>query len=242
MSSTGQSSLLMIEGNIGAGKSTFLKILKKHLDVDIIFEPTDKWQNLDDQNNLLNLFYKDTKRWAYTFQSYAFISRIQTILEYQKTSPTGVQFLERSIYCDRYCFAKNCYETGFMTKLEWEVYKEWFAWLAQKYAPRPSGFIYLQTDPQTCYERIAKRSRHEESEVALEYLQKLHDRHEDWLVSQKNVFSYLQSVPVLILDCNKEFENDMQVQKEHMHKIREFIDQIILSSLAAPKQAMQTNV
>ena len=65
--------LIMIEGNIGAGKSTFLKVLQNQLNADIIFEPTNKWQEIDRESNLLDLFYKDTPRWAYTFQSYAFI-------------------------------------------------------------------------------------------------------------------------------------------------------------------------
>ena len=37
---------LVVEGNIGAGKSTFLTVLAKHLDVDIVFEPTNKWQHV----------------------------------------------------------------------------------------------------------------------------------------------------------------------------------------------------
>ena len=61
--------VLILEGNIGAGKSTFLKILKNNLNVDIIFEPTDKWQDVENEGNILDLFYKDTKRWAYTFQT-----------------------------------------------------------------------------------------------------------------------------------------------------------------------------
>ena len=115
------------EGNIGAGKSTFLNILRQNLEVDIIFEPTDKWQNIGTGGNLLDLFYKDTKRWAYTFQSYAFITRVESVLEHQaKSANKNVQILERSVYCDRYCFAKNCFEHGNMSALEWQIYKEWF--------------------------------------------------------------------------------------------------------------------
>ncbi len=65
----------LVEGNIGAGKSTFLKIISQYLDIQIIYEPHQKWQNVAG-HNLLEQFYKDPKRWAYTFQSYAFVSRV----------------------------------------------------------------------------------------------------------------------------------------------------------------------
>ena len=184
---TENGNIIIVEGNIGAGKSTFLTILQKNLDLEIIFEPTDKWK-IGEQNNLLELFYKDTPRWAYTFQSYAFISRIQSLIEHQKKNVLNkVQVLERSVYCDRYCFAKNCYESGLMTKLEWEIYIEWFSWLAENYSPRPKGFIYLKTEPTTCFQRISQRNRHEETAIPLTYLESLHKKHEDWLINKKEL-------------------------------------------------------
>ena len=48
----------IVEGNIGAGKSTFLKIIQKHLDVQVVFEPHEKWQKVIDGQNLLDKFYK----------------------------------------------------------------------------------------------------------------------------------------------------------------------------------------
>ena len=235
--------LLMVEGNIGAGKSTFLKILQDNLQIEAIFEPANKWQSDSEQENLLHLFYKDMKRWAYTFQSYAFITRIQSILEHQKNNSSDkVQILERSVYCDRYCFAKNCYESGLMTPLEWNIYKEWFSWLAETYAPRPSGFIYLKTDPNTCHSRMQKRSRSEESGVPLEYLKSLHSRHEDWLISQKEVSPYLANIPILVLDCNEEFETNMTIQKQHIRRVQEFIDQQIIPFVPTPPHPTQPTI
>jgi|SaaInlLV_10m_DNA_2_1039722.scaffolds.fasta_scaffold00054_37 deoxyadenosine/deoxycytidine kinase len=229
------SNIFILEGNIGAGKSTFLRILKNHLDLDIIPEPTDRWQKINAEDNLLDLFYKDTPRWAYTFQSYAFISRVQTLVEHQKKHPNQlVQVLERSVYCDRYCFAKNCFESGLMSKLEWQIYKEWFAWLVENYTPKPSGFIYLKTTPQTCFERIAKRKRCEETGIPLSYLESLHKKHEDWLVNKKEISSHLKKTPILTLDCDKEFENDKEQQEKHIAKIRTFIDKIILPTMQKP--------
>lgn len=218
--------LLVLEGNIGAGKSTFLKILKENLDIDIIFEPTNKWQHVGEGENLLNLFYTDIKRWAYTFQSYAFITRVEAQLEALANSKHDVQILERSVYCDRYCFAQNCFESGDMSALEWQIYKEWFSWLVEGHLQKPDGFIYLQASPKVCKQRLEKRNRSEEVGVSIEYLQKLHDRHENWLVHKKDIADYLVKVPVLTLNCDLDFENNLERRNEFLMDVQCFISNL----------------
>lgn len=212
----------ILEGNIGAGKSTFLKIVQERLAVQPVFEPCEKWQKVGGTENLLEKFYADTARWAYTFQSYAFITRVLEQLEAAKRNPFDAQVLERSVYSDRYCFAKNCFELGTMSLLEWKLYQEWFNWLVDNYALKPNGFIYLRTDPMVCFQRLLKRNRSEESSVPLSYLELLHKKHEDWLIRKEDVATYVAQTPVLVLDCNADFEHDERVQAEHMAKIVEF--------------------
>jgi deoxyadenosine/deoxycytidine kinase len=234
----------MVEGNIGAGKSTFLKLLSEKLEIEAIFEPTNKWQNKNDEENLLHLFYKDTPRWAYTFQSFAFISRVNEMLKHQKEAPNKkIHVLERSVYCDRYCFAKNCFESGLMTNLEWQIYKEWFSWLAETHAPQPSGFIYLKTTPQTCLNRMKKRSRNEEVGISINYLEKLHNRHEEWLILKKGISPYISKIPVLALNCDEEFETDIKKQEEHIKSVQEFIYQVTtLPSQIPPRPTVQSQL
>jgi len=214
----------IVEGNIGAGKSTFLKMMSAYLDVQLVYEPTHAWQHVGGDQNLLEKFYTDTPRWAYTFQSYAFVTRVRAQEEHAKKNPFQTQVLERSVYSDRYCFAKNCYELGFMTDLEWQLYQEWFSWLVDAYTKKPDGFIYLQTSPEVCHERLIKRNRHEESAVPFEYLKKLHDKHEQWLIAKEGVAPYLKNVPVLVLKCDNEFELNKQEQEKHIAHIVEFFD------------------
>ncbi|MGE0207158.1 MAG: deoxynucleoside kinase [Candidatus Babeliales bacterium] len=212
---------LSLEGNIGAGKSTFLGLINQWLDVQIVYEPHTKWQDVGGFN-ILDSFYQDPSRWAYTFQTYAFVSRVVEQEKYARHATKAVQVLERSIYSDRYCFAKNCFEMGTMTALEWKLYQEWFSWLEGAYTSRIQGLIYLQTDPTICYSRLKKRARAEEQGVSLEYLTMIHKKHEQWLVDKEEVDTYLQKVPVLVLECNKEFEHDVVEQQKHMQKISDF--------------------
>ena len=224
----------VVEGNIGAGKSTFLRIIEEKLNIDVVYEPTDKW-NLGEKDNPLDLFYKDTKRWAYTFQTYAFITRVQAQLEHMRGINTNTpQVYERSVYCDRYCFAKNCFDMGTMTEMEWNIYKEWFSWLVESYTAKPSGFIYLRTSPDVCFDRIQKRSRCEESGVPKSYLELLHDRHEDWLIHGKDVMPWLENTPVLVLDCDAEFEVDPAEQQHHLKELEMFIARVTKPQAAQP--------
>lgn len=45
---------VFIEGNIGAGKTTFLNHFKKYNDVCLYTEPVEKWRNVDGYNLLVN--------------------------------------------------------------------------------------------------------------------------------------------------------------------------------------------
>lgn len=216
----------VVDGNVGAGKSTFLRIIQHYLPVHIIYEPHKKWQQVISGENLLEKFYRDTPRWGYTFQTYAFVTRVMEQEEHaRKFSSIPAHILERSVFSDRYCFAAACFELGNISALEWKLYREWFSWLVDQYVTKPKGFIYLQTDPAVCYQRLVKRNRQEESEVSLDYLTLLHEKHEAWLVRKEKVGKDVKDIPVLCLDCNEDFEHNKQQQQKHAESIVNFIGQ-----------------
>ena len=64
-----------IEGNIACGKSTFTKKLSEYFDATFVQEPVDEWLQIidSDNENILQKFYYNKKRWAYSFQMKAFI-------------------------------------------------------------------------------------------------------------------------------------------------------------------------
>ncbi len=215
---------VVIEGNIGAGKSTFVSLIKRYLDVHVVYEPHEQWQSVGSSaENILEKFYTDMPRWAYTFQSYAFVTRVRAQQQAAQQFPHLTQIVERSVYSDRYCFAKNCFELGYMNALEWKLYQEWFSWLVDNYTQRPHGFIYLRTTPDVCHERLKKRDRKEEVGVGLDYLQSLHDKHERWLIDKEGVAPSLSDVPALVLDANQEFEGNRHLQQEWVQQIKDFM-------------------
>ncbi|XP_028940733.1 deoxyguanosine kinase, mitochondrial-like [Antrostomus carolinensis] len=81
-------------------------------------------------------------------------------------TPHPVRVFERSVYSDRYVFAKNLFEVGHLQPLEWAIYQDWHSFLLR------------------CRERLRRRARSEELGIQLGYLQQLHAQHERWLVEK----------------------------------------------------------
>jgi len=202
--------MFFIEGNVGTGKSTLLKILENGGN-KVIYEPVNEWNNLINKNgkNLLEEFYGDQERYAYVFQSIAFRTRIKNLINCEPDT-----FVERSIFTDRNVFAKTCYESGKMNDIEWADYTSWFDWLTETFQIKPKGYIYLRAKPEVSYERIKNRNRSGEEAISFEYLKELHNKHENWLMDEPNV---------LVLDVNDDFENDDLKISELCTKIVEFI-------------------
>ncbi|MBN2267623.1 MAG: deoxynucleoside kinase [Candidatus Babeliaceae bacterium] len=211
-----------LEGNMGVGKTTFLKCVGSRLNAQIVYEPVDSWRNINGVD-LLGEFYADKARWGYTFQAYAFVTRLWAMEEHSKKNSHPIQLLERSVYADRHCFAQNLHELGCMSDLEWELYSSWYSWWYTHYTEKPAGFIYLRADPSVCFQRSKKRNRSSESSVQLSYLESLHEKHEKWLVQGIGVDESAAGVPVLILDCNKCFESDVVLQEQHAERVADFI-------------------
>ncbi len=173
--------MILFEGNIAAGKSTVGRRLAASGLFGFIEEPVGAWQQ-DFEENLLDLFYRDAKRWAFTFQLAAFTTRAKTWSEVLAMTDHSTVVLERSIYCDRYVFAKNCYQAGLMTKTEWQLYSKMWEWLQKNWCAEPDKIVYLHTPAEVCRERIVERGRNEETAIPLEYLKALEVLHDEWLI------------------------------------------------------------
>jgi len=174
--------MIHLEGNIGAGKSTLGEQLAASGGYTFLPEPVAIWQS-DFPENLLDLFYSDTKRWGFLFQLAAFTTRAKTWDEILKMSDSSAVILERSIFSDYNIFARNCHETGLITDTEWAVYEKLWTWLSEQWCEEPGLILYLRTPAKVCRERIIKRDRIEENDaIPLEYLKQLEKLHDEWLL------------------------------------------------------------
>lgn len=108
-----------VEGNISVGKTTFLqRIANETLElrdlVEVVPEPISKWQDVGpDHFNVLDAFYADPERYAYTFQNYVFVTRVMQ----ERESSGGLKplrLMERSVFSDRMvCILSNFSQSFF---------------------------------------------------------------------------------------------------------------------------------
>lgn len=210
--------ILSLDGLIGAGKSTLLAALRSAMpDVEFVEEPVGAWMTLKNAEgkSLLELFYEDKRRWAYTFQNCAILTRLRAIRGALASTKKRVIVTERSVLTDRYVFAEMLRASGDIDELEWQLYLQWFDTFAADLPLR--GIIYLTTGVGTSAGRIVKRGRHGEEHIPLEYLSALDDQHQRWIANT--------DLPVLQIST----EVGVPVE-DNVAAVRGFIDRLLGAS------------
>ena len=212
--------LVSIDGNIGSGKSTTWDMLKEAYegrdDVHFVEEPVDSWHAVVDETGvpILTNFYKDKKAYAFRFQMMAYISRLALLRRTIRENATKCRVIitERSVDTDRNIFAKMLYDSGDIAHDEYTIYNMWFDEFVRDMPV--AGLVYIRADPETCVERIAKRGREGET-IPLEYVQKCHDYHEEWINGAQT------TCKKLVIDANPEIE---VAANDRVAEIMRFID------------------
>ncbi|KAJ0232008.1 hypothetical protein HA466_0294820 [Hirschfeldia incana] len=228
-----------VEGNISVGKSTFLqRIANETIElrdlVEIVPEPVDKWQDVGpDHFNILDAFYSEPKRYAYTFQNYVFVTRLMQ----EKESASGVKplrLMERSVFSDRMVFVRAVHEAKWMNEMEISIYDSWFDPVVSALPGLvPDGFIYLRASPDTCHKRMMLRKRAEEGGVSLKYLQDLHEKHESWLLPFESGNHGVLSVSKPSLQMDNTLHPDIKdrvfyLEGNHMHSSIQKVPALVL--------------
>jgi deoxyadenosine/deoxycytidine kinase len=173
--------MVLLEGNIGAGKTTLGRTIAASGEFGFIEESTTAWRE-DFASNMLDHLYTDIARWAFTFQICTFITRAKTWPEILAHTEHHNVVLERSIFCDRFVFVENFYRTGLMSLTECQLYRGLWDFLVSNYCDQPDLILYLRTPAEVCLQRIRDRGRVEESGIELDYLLQLEKLHDEWLL------------------------------------------------------------
>jgi len=204
---SGRPFTITVEGNIGAGKSTLLNFFMKYPDMTVHKEPLDIWQNLNG-TNFLDLVYRDQARWGMTFESLVTLTMMEIHLadrqqEGVKFSP--VKVMERSIHSARTCFMEQLKPV--MTSGEMAVLDAWYSTLTDRpeFDMGVDLIVYLRTSPEVAMSRVKSRSRQEEEAIPLEYYQRMHQLHEDWLIHKNSSMLTKNTLPqVIIIDADQD--------------------------------------
>ncbi len=219
--------LTCIEGNIGSGKTTLFNKLKEYYksNSSVIFveEPVNQWVKIKDKegNTMLKKFYENQEKYAFPFQMMAFISRLSLLNKVLKENKNAIIISERSLYTDKFVFAKMLHDKELIEDVNYQIYNSWFEEFARTI--NVDNIIYVKTDPAICSERINIRAREGESTISLEYLKDCHKYHEDML---KDMSSYSLYKNKIVLDGNEDVYKDPFTFNKWINQI----DQLILKN------------
>ena len=184
---TPRGKLVIIEGNIGVGKTTLSQRLATLLKYKLFLEPTSK-------NPYLEKFYAEPKKYALKLQLWIFQQRLMIYIQAVKhmfETGQGV-LLDRSVFSDK-VFADVGFADSNITPEGYGFYMS-IRVRALEGLPIPHVTLFLNTDPKVCQQRIKTRGRSCEKGIPVSYLQSLHDAYQVFIAEMREVGSKVHSL------------------------------------------------
>jgi deoxyadenosine/deoxycytidine kinase len=220
--------IISVEGIISAGKTSIIEECliplwtSQGLRVRVIQEPVYKW------NDILPIFYEDPKRWAYHFQTKAFLDRVEeSKMMWEKyKDDTDIFILDRSIFSDPH-FMKVNRDLGNVTEMEMRHYLEWWNMWKEVMPFIPHLFIYVTTTVEDSMIKLKKRNRPGEC-VSEEYQTLLKKYHDESFNKHYNIPHLRKNIRVMNIDSSlRNYTNsDENTKQEVANEILVYVKQI----------------
>lgn len=195
---------IVVEGPIGAGKTSLTHKLAEHLGADTLLE------NASD-NPFLPRFYQDPKRYALPTQLHFLFDRSRQLRELAQGDLFRAGTVSDFLIDKDMLFARLNLDDD-----EFELYQKVYADLALQ-APTPDLVIYLQAPVDALQERVRRRGVEFERGMGADYLQRLANSYSEF-------FHRYEAAPLLIVNTSNlnfaESDVDLDLLLERMSKMR----------------------
>ena len=192
---------LVIEGNIGAGKTTLAQMISEKYQAKLVLE-----QFAD--NPFLPKFYENQEQFSFPLEM-AFLAERYNQLNRELSH---FDLFSAFTVSDYYFMKSLIFAQNTLQPDEYNLYRQFFNIIYDK-MPKPDLYVYLHRDTDLLLENIAKRGRSYETYITKDYLEKI----------SQGYFSYFRQqrdLRVLVVDSNSlDFVN----RPEDFEKITETI-------------------
>ena len=192
---------VVIEGNIGAGKTTLATRIADQYNARLILERFA-------DNPFLPKFYSDPEKYSFPLELSFLADRFRQLRE-----EIVSQDLFRSFTVADYYFMKSLvFAASTLKGDEYNLYRQIF-YIIYGTLPRPDIYVYLHMKPERLLENIRKRGRDYEKSITAEYLKNIQDSY----------FTFFRQNPenrYLVIDIN---EVDFVGNESHYLKITDTI-------------------
>lgn len=195
---------IVIEGNIGAGKTSLARLLSNDLNARLILEEFS-------DNPFLPLFYKNPERYAFPVELFFMTERHKQL---QDLLVKGSLFQEYVV--SDYVFSKTLLFAGQnLSDEELRLFQRLFLTLNASF-PKPNLLVYLHRSVDDLLSNIQKRGREYEKDITAAYLQKIQNAYFDF-------FKIIdQEIAVLVLDVEgMDFVNNPEHYQLIINRIQE---------------------
>jgi deoxyadenosine/deoxycytidine kinase len=174
---------IVIEGNIGSGKTSLTGMIAEKYGARIILEQFD-------DNPFLPKFYKDPDRYSFPLELSFLASRYNQL----NKELSNIDLFKPLVIAD-YVFSKSLIFAGVTLKPEeYTLYRQIFN-IIDRNLPKPDLLVYLYLPVEKLLDNIKARGRDFEQSIPANYLEKLHLSYMNWL-------NYQRDIKILIVDMS----------------------------------------
>jgi len=154
---------IVIEGNIGTGKTTLSTIIAERYKAHLVLERFA-------DNPFLPKFYEDPDRYAFPLELSFLADRYNQL----KEKFDSINLFRKFMVAD-YCFAKSLiFASSTLGSDEYGLYRQMF-YMIYGSLPKPDLIVYLHKKPDKLLEYIANRGRPYENNITAGYLKKIEE-------------------------------------------------------------------
>ncbi len=184
---------IVIDGNIGCGKTTVLESLNntESFKDKVITEDIKSWKPYLEQ------FYNNMDKYALSFQ----MKVLKHHMKNSKLDSNSLYILERSPLSCIHVFGENLYNDNKISDLDMQLmidYNNSFGWM-------PEYIIYIKTDPEICSKRINERHRQGEDGIPLDYLKSIDNLYNEFYLNKDKLKEKVnQNINIIVIDGNQD--------------------------------------
>lgn len=183
---------IVVEGPIGAGKTSLARALSVHFQTRLLLEDAE-------ENPFLPKFYRDMRRYALPTQLFFLFQRSQQLQDLAQED----LFTNKVTVSDFMLDKDPIFARLTLTDDEYLLYQQIYQQL-QPQVPQPDLLIYLQAAPEVLIERVKRRGLTFEKSISESYLA-------DLAQSYSRFFYNYTGAPLLIINSeNLNFVDDRQ--------------------------------
>ena len=175
---------IVIEGCIGAGKTSLSQMLAADFNAELILERFA-------DNPFLSKFYKDPTHYAFPLEMTFLTDRYQQLKNLVSKRDLFTDLVVADYFIDKCAiFSKNNLQQD-----EYNLFLKVYE-IITDFLPKPDILVYLYNTPENLLKNIAKRGREYEQDIQTEYLASIQENY-------LTFFKQRAQFPILIIEANE---------------------------------------